>query len=35
MEYHDLLSVCMLNVHYTLEILTVCMSHCFHLLYSL
>ena len=25
----------LLNVHHTLETLTVCMSHCYHLLYSL
>ena len=33
MECH--LSVCVLNARHTLETPTVCMSHCYHLLYSL
>ena len=33
--YPNIVGMCLINAHHTLGTLTVCMSHCYHLLYSL
>ena len=33
--YPNIVGMCLINAHHTLGTLAVCMSHCYHLLYSL